>query len=189
MGTESTRRRIHFPFQNWYPLCASFSMFSLSHRVLGVPFPKNFRETVRNIFKRLFRVYAHIYHSHFPKIVALGEEAHLNTSFKVRPRSLSCLSLTRVFSISSTLCKSLPWLRRRSLRLLRSSLSSFSARTRARRRPRRDKTTRTMTADAHTHTPTRTRDLSAHNTHTSLLLLLPPYLAVLALSLCASPWL
>jgi len=27
-------------------------------------------------------VYAHIYHSHFPKIVSLGEEAHLNTSFK-----------------------------------------------------------------------------------------------------------
>jgi len=49
---------------------------------IGVPFPKTFRETVRNIFKRLFRVYAHIYHSHFAKIVALGEEAHLNTSFK-----------------------------------------------------------------------------------------------------------
>jgi len=48
----------------------------------GVPFPKNFLSLVKNIFKRLFRVYAHIYHSHFPKIVSLGEEAHLNTSFK-----------------------------------------------------------------------------------------------------------
>jgi len=47
-----------------------------------VPFPKNFPTLVKNIFKRLFRVYAHIYHSHFPKIVSLGEEAHLNTSFK-----------------------------------------------------------------------------------------------------------
>jgi MOB kinase activator 1 len=37
---------------------------------------------VQNIFKRLFRIYAHIYHSHFPKVVSLGEEAHLNTSFK-----------------------------------------------------------------------------------------------------------
>ena len=36
----------------------------------------------KNIFKRLFRIYGHIYHSHFPKIVSLGEEAHLNTSFK-----------------------------------------------------------------------------------------------------------
>ncbi|KAG5458569.1 MAG: Mps1 binder-like protein, partial [Olpidium bornovanus] len=49
---------------------------------IGVPFPKNFPSVVKNIFKRLFRVYAHIYHSHFPKIVSLGEEAHLNTSFK-----------------------------------------------------------------------------------------------------------
>ena len=48
----------------------------------GVPFPKTFSGVVKNIFKRLFRIYAHIYHSHFPKIVSLGEEAHLNTSFK-----------------------------------------------------------------------------------------------------------
>ncbi len=49
---------------------------------VGVPFPKSFQSLVKNIFKRLFRVYAHIYHSHFPQIVSLGEEAHLNTSFK-----------------------------------------------------------------------------------------------------------
>jgi len=49
---------------------------------IGVPFPKSFQTIVKNIFKRLFRVYAHIYHSHFQKIASLGEEAHLNTSFK-----------------------------------------------------------------------------------------------------------
>ena len=49
---------------------------------LGTPFPKNFQAVVKNIFKRLFRVYAHIYHSHFQKIVGLGAEAHLNTCFK-----------------------------------------------------------------------------------------------------------
>jgi MOB kinase activator 1 len=49
---------------------------------VDVPFPKNFQTVVRNIFKRLFRVYAHIYYSHFQKIVTLGEEAHLNTCFK-----------------------------------------------------------------------------------------------------------
>ncbi|GMP48793.1 hypothetical protein CsSME_00016029 [Camellia sinensis var. sinensis] len=46
------------------------------------PFPLNFREVVKTIFKRLFHVYAHIYHSHFQKIVSLKEEAHLNTCFK-----------------------------------------------------------------------------------------------------------
>ncbi|KAL7188015.1 hypothetical protein ACSBR1_037955 [Camellia fascicularis] len=35
---------------------------------LGAPFPPNFREVVKTIFKRLFRVYAHTYHSHFQKI-------------------------------------------------------------------------------------------------------------------------
>eukprot|EP00898_Chlorokybus_atmophyticus_P008772 jgi/Chlat1/8897/Chrsp92S08209 len=49
---------------------------------LGAAFPKSFLETVRTIFKRLFRVYAHIYHNHFQKICSLGEEAHLNTCFK-----------------------------------------------------------------------------------------------------------
>lgn len=49
---------------------------------LGTPFPKNFVSIIKNIFKRLFRVYGHIYHSHFPKVVGLGAEAHLNTCFK-----------------------------------------------------------------------------------------------------------
>lgn len=48
----------------------------------NAPFPENFQGVVRKIFTRLFRVYAHIYHSHFQQICALGAEAHLNTLFK-----------------------------------------------------------------------------------------------------------
>lgn len=55
---------------------------SIFPRKLGVPFPSNFQDVVKTIFKQLFRVYAHIYHSHFQKIVRLKEEAHLNTCFK-----------------------------------------------------------------------------------------------------------
>lgn len=36
----------------------------------------------KTILKRLFRVYAHIYHQHFDSVMQLQEEAHLNTSFK-----------------------------------------------------------------------------------------------------------
>ena len=36
----------------------------------------------KTIFKRLFRVYAHMYHSHFRVFTALGCEAHLNICFK-----------------------------------------------------------------------------------------------------------
>jgi len=46
------------------------------------PFPKNFKKIVKKIFSRLFRVYAHIYHSHFSEVIALEEDAYLNTSFK-----------------------------------------------------------------------------------------------------------
>lgn len=48
----------------------------------GVPFPKNFMSVAKTILKRLFRVYAHIYHQHFDSVMQLQEEAHLNTSFK-----------------------------------------------------------------------------------------------------------
>lgn len=49
---------------------------------IGEPFPKNFANVAKTIFRRLFRVYAHIYHTHFQAILNLNEEAHLNTSFK-----------------------------------------------------------------------------------------------------------
>ncbi|OTF83850.1 MOB kinase activator-like protein 1-like protein, partial [Euroglyphus maynei] len=47
---------------------------------IGICF--NFISIAKTILKRLFRVYAHIYHQHFPQVVHLDEEAHLNTSFK-----------------------------------------------------------------------------------------------------------
>eukprot|EP00041_Stephanoeca_diplocostata_P036343 m.1321437 g.1321437 ORF g.1321437 m.1321437 type:complete len:213 (+) comp24846_c0_seq49:361-999(+) len=49
---------------------------------MGDSFPKNFMSIVKVILKRLFRVYAHIYHCHFEKVCQLEEERHLNTSFK-----------------------------------------------------------------------------------------------------------
>ncbi|KAF9980502.1 MOB kinase activator 1B [Modicella reniformis] len=51
-------------------------------RKIGVEFPPDFKTIITDIFRRLFRVYAHIYTTHFSAIVSLGEEAHLNTSFK-----------------------------------------------------------------------------------------------------------
>lgn len=34
----------------------------------GAPFPPNFLAVVQTIYKRLFRVYGHIYHSHFKQV-------------------------------------------------------------------------------------------------------------------------
>lgn len=49
---------------------------------LGVGFAKNFHSTVKCIFKRLFRVYAHMYLVHYDQFVILGIEKHLGTSFR-----------------------------------------------------------------------------------------------------------
>jgi MOB kinase activator 1 len=45
-------------------------------------FPRQFLSSVKVIYKRLFRLYAHIYYQHFPQIRDIGANAHLNTCFK-----------------------------------------------------------------------------------------------------------
>jgi MOB kinase activator 1 len=45
-------------------------------------FPKNFRTIVETIFKRMFRVFAHLYYSHFEHAKQLEVDRHLNTAFK-----------------------------------------------------------------------------------------------------------
>lgn len=45
-------------------------------------FPKHFMKIMKTIFKKLFRLYAHIFYSHFESIQNKGAEAHLNSSFK-----------------------------------------------------------------------------------------------------------
>eukprot|EP01136_Pigoraptor_vietnamica_P005721 Opistho-1_new@37725 len=47
----------------------------------GSQFSKEFINVVKRIFLLLFHVLGHIYTSHFHHVVALGEEAHLNTLF------------------------------------------------------------------------------------------------------------
>jgi MOB kinase activator 1 len=65
------------PLQTWIEgLINNETLFPPS---TAVPFPKDFRSNVKNIFKRLFRVYAHVYIEHFPQIIELKAEAHLNT--------------------------------------------------------------------------------------------------------------
>jgi len=48
----------------------------------GAAFPPKFMSRVKDIFRRLFRVYAHIYYHHFEEIRKVGANAHLNSCFK-----------------------------------------------------------------------------------------------------------
>ncbi|KAG0213579.1 Maintenance of ploidy protein mob2 [Mortierella sp. GBA30] len=47
----------------------------------GREFPDTFHQTVRSIFKQLIRVFAHIYHSHYDKMLSLCQEGHFNSLF------------------------------------------------------------------------------------------------------------
>ena len=46
------------------------------------PFPRNYQQTVKSIFTRLFRIFAIIYTQFFSDIEGIGAAPHLNTSFK-----------------------------------------------------------------------------------------------------------
>lgn len=48
---------------------------------LGRDFAPSFPSTAKHIYKQLFRIFAHIYHSHFTSIVHLSLEAHWNSLF------------------------------------------------------------------------------------------------------------
>ncbi|KAH9359825.1 hypothetical protein HPB48_015709 [Haemaphysalis longicornis] len=61
------------------PLLLSL-LLTLSHA--EVPFRWNFFSIAKTILERLLRVCAHIYHQHFSEVVQLGDEVHLNSSFK-----------------------------------------------------------------------------------------------------------
>lgn len=55
---------------------------SIFPTIPGNKFPDDFKSTVVKIMRRLFRVYAHIYHAHLDEIVQCNAEAHLSTCFR-----------------------------------------------------------------------------------------------------------
>lgn len=59
----------------------------------GVPFPPHFQGVLKNIVRQMFRVFAHIYHNHFDKLVHLSLEAHWNSFFA------HFISFTRAFEL------------------------------------------------------------------------------------------
>uniref|UniRef100_A0A8R1TTB2 Mob1/phocein family protein n=1 Tax=Onchocerca volvulus TaxID=6282 RepID=A0A8R1TTB2_ONCVO len=59
-----------------------FLVIQQHHLNSGQPFPPNFLHIAQAVVKRLFRVYAHVYHQHLELIEQLNAVEHLNTSFK-----------------------------------------------------------------------------------------------------------
>ena len=82
--TDSSKRSLKLPA----PQYIDYVMTWLQNQLLDESvfptkadgeFPKEFISIVRIIFKQLFRIMAHIYYSHFDKILQMSAEAHLNT--------------------------------------------------------------------------------------------------------------
>ena len=49
---------------------------------VDVPFPKQFAATVKQIFKRLLRVFVHVYYHHYDEVKQIEADWHLNTCFE-----------------------------------------------------------------------------------------------------------
>jgi len=47
----------------------------------GREFPQNFPATAKHVYRQLLRVFAHIYHAHYPQILHLRSEPHFNSLF------------------------------------------------------------------------------------------------------------
>eukprot|EP00039_Didymoeca_costata_P019099 m.336231 g.336231 ORF g.336231 m.336231 type:complete len:218 (+) comp17790_c0_seq1:204-857(+) len=48
----------------------------------SIPFPKDFKDKVKQIFRRMLRVFVHIYYHHYEKMTQISAEAHINTCYK-----------------------------------------------------------------------------------------------------------
>lgn len=86
-GSASPRKPVSLPaceyvenLMNW--IQGFFDNDNIFPSKIGAPFPQQFPNLVKTIFKRLLRVYAHIYCHHFHEISELGLQSHLNTSLK-----------------------------------------------------------------------------------------------------------
>ncbi|KAI0064072.1 hypothetical protein BV25DRAFT_1882738 [Artomyces pyxidatus] len=47
----------------------------------GHDFPASFPSTIKHVYRQLLRVFAHIYHAHYPQILHLRSEPHFNSLF------------------------------------------------------------------------------------------------------------
>jgi MOB kinase activator 1 len=71
----------------------------------GVEFPPDFPATVKQAYKLLFRIFAHIYHAHFETILHFQLEGHWNSLFAhflVFGKEFELLDVGRDFFSSAT---------------------------------------------------------------------------------------
>jgi MOB kinase activator 1 len=63
------------------PVSASHVTRSCTLHLTGQDFPASFPSTIKHVYRQLLRVFAHIYHAHYPQILHLRSEPHFNSLF------------------------------------------------------------------------------------------------------------
>ncbi|TPX67715.1 hypothetical protein SpCBS45565_g03603 [Spizellomyces sp. 'palustris'] len=84
--TDGQRRTVKIPAPQYVDYVMTWIQNVLNDETVfptksGSEFPPNFLISIRSIFKQLFRIFAHIYHGHYDKILHMSAEGHLNTLF------------------------------------------------------------------------------------------------------------
>lgn len=64
----------------------------------ATPFPKSFTTSIKQIFRRLFRVFVHVYYHHFDKLTQIGAVGALGGCLVVGWLSCACMAPSPAFS-------------------------------------------------------------------------------------------
>ncbi|CCK70572.1 Mob2p KNAG_0E03130 [Huiozyma naganishii CBS 8797] len=83
---DANNRQVSLPASQYIDLALTWVNNKVTDKKLfptqdSVPFPQAFLRDVQRIMIQMFRIFAHIYHHHFDKIVHLSLEAHWNSFF------------------------------------------------------------------------------------------------------------
>lgn len=83
---DANNRQVSLPASQYIDLALTWINNKVNDKNLfptksGLPFPQVFWRDVQRIMVQMFRIFAHIYHHHFDKIVHLSLEAHWNSFF------------------------------------------------------------------------------------------------------------
>lgn len=83
---DANNRQVSLPASQYIDLALTWINNKVTDKNLfptkdGLPFPQAFLRDVQRIMVQMFRIFAHIYHHHYDKIVHLSLEAHWNSFF------------------------------------------------------------------------------------------------------------
>jgi hypothetical protein len=83
---DHTRKHVKLPAANYIDFVFTWIQQTLDNgrdfpTKMSQEYPPNFPSTAKHIYRQLLRVFAHIYHAHYPILLHLSSEPHFNSLF------------------------------------------------------------------------------------------------------------